>query len=72
MDNWDASVVYQVAIIEHQVRVSRGEAAQRLAALLGRPSLRARLAAALVTLATRLDTTVPHPHATSAILTPAA
>ena len=55
MDNWDASVVYRVAIDQHQERVARGQAAQRLAEALGVRPLRVRVAAALAAVAARLD-----------------
>ena len=55
MDNWNPTVVYQMAIERHNEDMARGEAARQLADLPQRQSVRARLANALVALAARLD-----------------
>ena len=55
MDNWDPVIIYQMVAEQHRERVARGEAAQRLAAVLGARSVRTRLATALVALAHHLD-----------------
>ena len=72
MDNWDATVVYQIVSIEHQERVARGESIQRQRAILGGPPARARLAAALVALAARLDPALNAARRTGTPLTPSA
>jgi hypothetical protein len=55
MEHWDARVVYDLAIARHREDIARGEAAQRRAEALGARPARARLAAALLALAARLD-----------------
>jgi hypothetical protein len=54
MDNWDPSVVYQMATGRHHEDIARGEEAQRRAALLGGLSIRTRLTDTLIALAARL------------------
>jgi hypothetical protein len=58
MDNWGGSTLYDLALTMHTERVARGAAAQHQAATLGAHPGRARLAAALATLAVRLDPAV--------------
>jgi hypothetical protein len=61
MENWDHDIVYQLVAAEHQERIARDVAAQRLAESVESRPVRARLAAALVAFAARL----PHRAASS-------
>ncbi len=55
MENWNPSIVYDMAIERHTEVIARGEASQRQPSLPGSQTARARIAAALVALAARLD-----------------
>ena len=65
MDNWDATVVYRVAVDRHRERVARGQEAQQVAETLGVRPLRVRVAAALTAGAARLDPAVIGPRRTT-------
>ena len=58
MDNWNTTVVYDMLRLQHAERMTRSEAARRLAATAGRRSPRAWLATRLLNLAGQLDTLV--------------
>lgn len=55
MDSWGGSTLYDLGLTLRTARVARGAAAQHLTATLGAHPVRTRLAAALATLAARLD-----------------
>ena len=59
MENWNASVVYQLGGERHREHATRGETAYQVAAILNAQSARTRLATALVALAARLDPAAP-------------
>ncbi|MGN6672479.1 MAG: hypothetical protein ACTHMA_04205 [Thermomicrobiales bacterium] len=54
MDNWNTTVVYDMLTLQHDERMARSEAAQRLAAAAGARPQRARLATRLLVLAGQL------------------
>jgi hypothetical protein len=70
MDNWHPSIVYDMAIERHREDICRGTAAQRVASQHRGQAPRARLAAALVALAARLDATATLAQREDTALTP--
>ena len=59
MENWNPSIVHDMAIQRHTEAIARGEASQHRASPRLGQAVRARLASTLVTLAARLAPAFP-------------